>query len=671
MSELRMETWEMPAAVLGAENPLPVLQKGGDLHDNVQVEVDEDVPEENRVYPGYGKVRGCLPHRLQSEYGSDRAPRHFKAAVLENDILRAIFLLELGGRLWSLVHKPSGRELLHVNPVFQPRNLAIRNAWFSGGVEWNIGMIGHTAYTCSSLFAARVDGRGGPVLRLYEWDRIREIPYQIDFWLPDGSEYLLVRPRIVNPHDETVPMYWWSNIAVDEFPGMRVVVPAEESFRFDYTRQLQIRPVPVTDGIDISYPTNIGRAADFFFRIPKERRRWIASLDPEGRGLVQTSTSRLKGRKLFVWGMGPGGKLWSDYLSVPGKRYVEVQAGLCRTQMECMPMPARSEWAWVEAYGLMEAAPEKVHGESWQDACEEVTARLGEGVSEAELERLLGETVSLANRAPVEILHRGSGWGALEKLRRETAGEKPFCGERLLFGDESLGEDQQPWLALLKRGALPERDPADEPGAYMAQQEWRDLLEESVRSGRGDHWLSRLHLGIMFYQSGDTDRARGEWEASMGHAESAWAARNLAVLCQQEDRPDDAADLYLKAAGLALDLFPLQVECGRALVAAERGSEWLRFHEGLPSKIREQGRIQTIRAQAIFQAGDLDEVEDLLRHITVTDIREGETTLSDLWFRIQERRLAQAEGVAIDDALRERVRKECPPPRHLDFRMTT
>jgi len=65
-------------------------------------------------------------------------------------------------RLWSLVHKPSGRELLDVNPVFQPANPAIRNSWLIEGVEWNIGIIGHSPFTCSPLFAARVewvDGR--------------------------------------------------------------------------------------------------------------------------------------------------------------------------------------------------------------------------------------------------------------------------------------------------------------------------------------------------------------------------------------------------------------------------------------------------------------------------------------------------------------------------------
>ena len=93
---------------------------------------------------GYGRVGSVLPYLVQDGYGRDRRPAEHKVAVLENDVLRATFLLDLGGRLWSLVHKPTGRELLYRNPVFQPANLALRNAWFAGGVEWNIGTIGHT-----------------------------------------------------------------------------------------------------------------------------------------------------------------------------------------------------------------------------------------------------------------------------------------------------------------------------------------------------------------------------------------------------------------------------------------------------------------------------------------------------------------------------------------------
>ncbi|MFW6162866.1 MAG: DUF5107 domain-containing protein, partial [Planctomycetota bacterium] len=134
MSELRIETWAMPGADLGRESPLPPLRTGKDLH---EVKGGPGVPKDMLRNMTYGRVPSFLPYTMQDGYTRRLRPREFRVAVLENECLRATFLIEFGGRLWSLVHKPSGRELLESNPVFQPANLAIRNAWFSGGVEWN------------------------------------------------------------------------------------------------------------------------------------------------------------------------------------------------------------------------------------------------------------------------------------------------------------------------------------------------------------------------------------------------------------------------------------------------------------------------------------------------------------------------------------------------------
>ena len=43
----------------------------------------------------------------------------------------------------------------YTNDVIRFRNLAIRNAWFSGGVEWNCGIIGHSPFTCSAMYCAK------------------------------------------------------------------------------------------------------------------------------------------------------------------------------------------------------------------------------------------------------------------------------------------------------------------------------------------------------------------------------------------------------------------------------------------------------------------------------------------------------------------------------------
>ena len=670
MTELRMTTYEMPAARLGPANPLPPLVPPGEPEG--EMEVHQNVPQADREHLGYGHVRGCLPYRHQDDYDRVRRPRGFRAAVLENEVLRATFLTEVGGRLWSLFHKPTNRELLYVNPVFQPANVAIRNAWVSGGVEWNVSVRGHAAHTCSPVFVARARADdGSPILRLYEWDRIRGVPYQLDFWLPDGSGVLFLRVRLINPHDHEVPMYWWSNIAAPEAPDIRVLVPADRAYNHGYRGMLSQVPIPIFGNIDVTYATHAPAAGDFFYRIPDGHRPWIAALDGSGRGLFQASTSRLVGRKLFVWGMGPGGRRWQDFLSEPGHPYVELQAGLSWTQSHCVPMPAGAEWSWLEAYGLMEADPTVVHGPDWPAAWQAVETRLDQMVPQAWLEAELDRTEPAANRPPEEILQRGSGWGALERRRRGRAGDRPVCSDALAFDDASLGDDQAPWIDLLESGSFAERNPSDPPGAWMVEAAWRALLAASVDAGRSDHWLAWLHRGVMDYHAGDVEAARRAWERSVALTPSAWASRNLAVLAKHEGRDADAADLWIQALRMKPDVLPLAIEGCQALVDADRAGELAGVLDGLSEVVRVNGRIRTFEARAALVLGDLDRVEQILMSdLELASIREGEVVLSDLWFAVHEKRLAAAEGVEIDDALRERVRRDFPPPPHIDFRMS-
>ncbi|NLF31265.1 MAG: DUF5107 domain-containing protein [Planctomycetes bacterium] len=669
MTTLTFATLTLPAASLGPENPLPVLAPPHRPSKPAGT-YDPSLTEEDTRHFGYGRV-GMLPHRLQDGYDRRRRPRTLRTAVLENGILRATFVPELGGRLWSLVHKSSGRELLYVNPVFQPANLAIRNAWFSGGVEWNIGWPGHHAQTCSPLFAAACeDGSGRPFLRLWEWCRVRQVPYQIDAHLDDDSPFLYVHVRIDNPHETVVPMYWWSNIAVPEAPDVRVLAPADQAIGYDYGRTLARMPFPLHRGIDESYPVHLPSAADRFFCLPAAQRPWVAGLDGRGTGLIQTSTPLLRGRKLFAWGMSPGGRHWQEFLSVPGSAYIELQAGLGRTQLECLPMPAGARWQWLEAYGLMEADPAAVHGADWAQATGAVGRRLDAMLPARTLDEAFERTCAAADRPAGEIVQHGSGWGALERLRRQRDGEPPCFTAATAFPDESLGPDQHPWRELLDRGALPAGDPTDPPGAFMVQPAWRRRLEEGLGRGEGDHWLSWWHLGLMRHHAGEIDGARTAWRTSLERTGSAWAWRNLAVLAAADDRAAEAADHYLHAWSLGPPLLPLAVECCRALLAADRPGEALGVLDGLPGDLAAHGRVRLLRARALLAGGDADAAIDVLgSQWTLSDVREGEVSLTDLWVEAHARRVAAEEGRAVDDDLRARVRAAFPPPSHLDFRM--
>jgi len=659
VSELRFESISMPGARLGPANPFPPLQRP-----------DQEAGLAHHAPTGGGMQGGILPYRLQDDYDRQLEQRAFQAAVIENEHLRATFLTQLGGRLWSLYDKFAGRELLRVNPIFQPANLGSRNAWFSGGVEWNMGVWGHSPLTASPLHAARTAADDGQcVLRMYAFERIRRACYQIDAMLPDGSRFLLVRVTIANPNGCDVPMYWWSNVAVPEAPGVRVLAPADTCRSFDYVaRGLKEMSLPFHGGQELSYPTNFPAPSDLYFSVPRQSRPWITALDASGAGLIQTSTSLLKGRKLFKWGMGGRGRNWQGRLSLPGYPYIEIQAGLAGTQREFVAMPAGARWQWLEAYGLMEADPAAVHGGNWRAAREEVARRLDAALPAGELEHALSASDAMAGRPPVEVVQPGLGWGALEARRRASAGEPWPVGESMPFVHESLGEDQVPWLALLESSQMPYSPPDRPPGAYMVQAEWRRMLGESVGSGGGAHWLSRLHLGVMHYAAGDRRGAREAWEQSAASEVSVWALRNLAALAVIEGRKAEAADLYRRAFGMRDDLRPLAVECCRAMLAAGLAGELLTMMDRMPPGLATHGRIRGLKATALLAVGDCDAAERiLLDGLDVADLREGEGTFQELWTEIQAAKLARRQGSPVTGSLRQEAGRLFPPPPWIDY----
>ncbi|MBQ6990784.1 MAG: DUF5107 domain-containing protein, partial [Clostridia bacterium] len=137
----------MPGADLGIPNCLPDIKN--DSYIRSPIAVSDRVSQEEKALIGKGMIPTLLPYTLQSEYNRARRDLALDGAILENEYLKATFIPQLGGRLWSLYDKKAGRELLYANNVFQPCNLALRNAWFSGGVEWNVGIKGHNPLTAS------------------------------------------------------------------------------------------------------------------------------------------------------------------------------------------------------------------------------------------------------------------------------------------------------------------------------------------------------------------------------------------------------------------------------------------------------------------------------------------------------------------------------------------
>ncbi|MFI1721450.1 DUF5107 domain-containing protein [Streptomyces sp. NPDC020489] len=622
VTTIRREVLTLPAAELGPDNPLPPLRPLDTLH---RVEERDGLPRDMARQIEYEPLRSLLPVHLRDGYGRARAPRALAALVIENDRLRVTVFPGLGGRIASLHHKPTGRELLYRNPVFQPAAFALNGAWFSGGIEWNIGATGHTTLACAPLHAARVTAPdGGEMLRLWEWERLRDLPFQVDLWLPEGSDFLYAGVRIRNPHERPVPTYWWSNTAVPE--ERRVHVPAEEAWNFGYERRLRRVPVPSYDEIR-RHP----HAADYFYDLPDGRRRWIAALDDDGYGLVQTSTDVLRGRKLFVWGAGPGGRRWQDWLTEPGSGgYCEIQAGLARTQLEHVRLDAESEVAWLEAYGPFWAPTQNAGA---------VEARLEQVLPRADVEAAYEAWKPCADTEPGEVLAAGSGWGALEVLRAD----RKLPGTP--FTEDTLGEEQEPWLALLRAGVLPEPRRVRPPGGTLVAPHWRDMLETAPATPHTEY-----HLGVAQWHAGDRAQAVRSWERATELAPSVWPLlRCLAVSDQEGGNHERAADRYAEAfddlcrerrdAGevWTAATAALGREAIEALLTARRPADaravWERLHPGT----RARGRFRFLEAQILAAEGRREEARAVFEEgFEVADLREGAEAVGRLWERVSD-----------------------------------
>jgi tetratricopeptide (TPR) repeat protein len=626
---LTVTTLRIPYAPIGDEDPLPVV--GRMLEP--PYELADDVPEPIRSGASFGRPRSLFPYLMQNRYGRQRRLADLRCVVLENEHLRARFLPELGGRMWSLVDLATGRELLYSNRAVQPANLALRNAWFAGGVEWNIGTRGHSPHTASPLHTGYLTARDGtPVLRMWEFERLRGVVYQVDAWLPPRSRALYVHVRIRNPNAHAVPMYWWSNTAVPERDDVRVLVPANRAYATSYDGTVRVVDIPGPASGDRTWPARSPHSADHFFDLATSGRPWIAAVDGSGRGLGQTSTRRLVGRKLFCWGAGRGGRRWQEWLSPEGGRYLEIQAGLAATQYEHVLMPAGATWSWVEAYGPIEANAAICHGADWAAATAHVQERIQALAPDDELDDQMARATAFADQAPEEMVCAGSGWGALERQVRQRVGAAWLDETGTPFPAGTMGPQQEVWRDLLRDGAgtvLADADPRVPPSSYVAGEVWDALL-----AGAKPSWARDYHLAVRAHAAGDLATARRHYRASLDRQRSAWALRGLALVAAEQNDHGTARDLLRAAVDIAPEQLSLRYEAVGAALQAGDAAAALDLVDSAPPSQSGQGRLPLLEVQAALAAGDTARAARLLDSgIEVPDVREGEISLAALWQR--------------------------------------
>lgn len=585
--------------------------------------------ENEELFEGYGTLKTSYPYRQQNCYTRELAEAKEDCYVLENKYLKAVFLPAFGGRLWSLIDKTRDKNLLYTNDVIRFSNLAVRNAWFSGGVEWNIGIIGHSPFTNEQLYTAVLETeKEAPVLRMYEYERIRGVEYQMDFWLEEEDHFLNCRMRITNTDKEVKPMYWWSNMAVPEYENGQIVVPASEAYspKADGVHKVNIHN---DQGVDIVHYKEIPNQTDYFFDIPGDKPKYIANVDSSGYGLWHLSTNRLKSRKLFSWGKNKGSDNWQKFLTEQAGRYVEIQGGLGKTQYGCIPMPGHSAWEWIEQYGPVQLDPS-----GRNDELEHALTLKAEEKAE-ELEELLKITARMA-KTPAIMQMEGSAYGTFKHLVRHDSYQDVMTGH-LEFG--GLSESLQSWMQFLETGILQEPSAGERPDEFPIEKICLEKLKETIGTVNQDNWYAFYQMGLYMLQLKHNRQAEAYLSKSLQKKENPWACHALAVVKLLNGENKQAGSLISQGLRLRRTDLGYVKDCFKILLNAKCYEIILEEYKKLDSEMQLEGRLSFIHIQALQGIGEYDKAYRLLQDnldFELADVREGENSLADTWKSLQE-----------------------------------
>lgn len=603
----RLEKRKYRVSNFTEENSLPHLSQSRQTYKSKST-----IDDFEGLFIDYGKRETSYPYTQQNAY-SEETEREITVAVVENDYLYAEFLPTFGGRLWKLYDKKKQKNVLYTNDVIRFRNLSIRNAWFSGGVEWNCGIIGHSPFTCSQMYCAFVQGKNGEeVLRFYEFERTREIYYQMDFWLDENK--LMTAVRIENPNTYVVPMYWWSNMATPEYKGGRVVVPASSAYNNSDGMGIKKSSIPFDNGIDVSYPENIPNTIDYFYDISPNETKFIANVDKDGFGLLQFSSNNLKGRKLFSWGHRKGSAHWQRMLTDKAGNYVEIQAGLGKTQYECVPMPPKCVWTFCECYTLADIPGEKVSADYF-DLINEVEKQINSLGGSTVLDNKLRDFAENISLQKGEIVLYGSGFGYLNGM---FGGKIP---QQLEFVQS---QDINGWISLLKSGKITN----DLTFAYGEKME--NLLLKNLNIC---NWNISYQLALLSYDRRDFEKAKLFCEKSIildsNEKNNHLYAHILYQLCDDKSVYFAKKCLHLnnKSYALAESIFSL-------LIKLNEFSALIKEFHLLDTLLKNNPRILMYLSMAYLKNANAQKAEKILTGsggLTVLDIREGDRFLDELY----------------------------------------
>ncbi len=296
---------------------------------------------------------GVYPYVSYSETSHRPVLKQYRFVALENDKIKVVICPDLGGRVTSIVHKGSGKEVLYVPDVIRPTRILPRFGFVAGGIEVSFP-ISHSP-TQNDTVLYRIDRTKQ---RVYVSCGERELRFgmqwSVEYSLGADDDFLTQRAVFHNPGSSAHPWMSWSNAALPSAP--------DTEYHFPKGKVLSHSSKIATIDWEQSGPkheSDIKEMTGFFWKT-KDANAFGAFTPSSGTGLYHVADEAISpGMKLWSYGVGKD-RAWATLSTAKGDPYLEIQGGPIRDQSIKLELQAK-ETRWHSEFWIPSGQALNIH----------------------------------------------------------------------------------------------------------------------------------------------------------------------------------------------------------------------------------------------------------------------------------------------------------------------
>src|SRR5215831_12759242 len=167
---------------------------------------------------------GVYPYISYVETSNRPVPKKYHFIVLENDQLKITICPDLGGKVFSIIHKLSGKEVLYVPDVIRYTRILPRFYFVAGGIEVSFPISHSPSQNEKVLY--KIDRTKD---RVYVTCGERELHFgmqwSVEYSLGPEDCFMTQRVLLHNPGTSAYPWMSWSNAALPSAPDTEFHFP--------------------------------------------------------------------------------------------------------------------------------------------------------------------------------------------------------------------------------------------------------------------------------------------------------------------------------------------------------------------------------------------------------------------------------------------------------------